>query len=43
VRRLVRRRLVPAVLRTIDNRRLSDTDMRKLIDDIASGRRPEAD
>jgi transcriptional regulator with XRE-family HTH domain len=43
VRHMARRRLVPALLRTIDNRQLNDAEMRQLIDDIASGRKPEAD
>ncbi|HEV3260232.1 MAG TPA: helix-turn-helix domain-containing protein [Gemmataceae bacterium] len=41
VRHMARRRLVPALLRTIDNRQLSDEEMQKLIADVASGRKPE--
>ena len=34
VQRITHRRLIPALLRTIDNVQLSDKDLRKLIEDI---------
>jgi transcriptional regulator with XRE-family HTH domain len=43
VRHMARRPLVPALLRTIDSRGLSDEEMQKLIDGIAAGRPPDAD
>ena len=43
VRHMAQRQLVPALLRAIENRQLSDEEMKKLIDDIASGRKPEVD
>jgi transcriptional regulator with XRE-family HTH domain len=43
VRHMAQRRLVPALLRTIENRQLSDEEMEKLIAEVASGRKPEAD
>ena len=43
VRHMAERSLVPALLRTIDNRQLSDEEMEKLIAEIASGRKPEMD
>jgi len=39
VQRVTRRRFVPALLRTIDNEKLSDGDIKKLIDEI-QGRKP---
>jgi transcriptional regulator with XRE-family HTH domain len=39
VQHVVRRRFVPALLRTIDNVQLSDEDIKKLIDEI-QGRKP---
>lgn len=34
---LAKRRLIPALLRTIDNRNLSDDEIQRLIEDIQSG------
>jgi transcriptional regulator with XRE-family HTH domain len=39
VQHVIRRDFVPALLRTIDNARLSDKDIKKLIDEI-QGRKP---
>lgn len=38
VEKVVRRRFVPALLRTIDNVQLSDAEIKKLIDDIQGGK-----
>jgi transcriptional regulator with XRE-family HTH domain len=38
VRHMAGRHLVPALLRTIDNKQLSDDDLRRLIDEIQSSR-----
>ena len=37
---LAKRKLIPALLRTIDNRNLTDDEIRRLIDDIQSGDAP---
>jgi transcriptional regulator with XRE-family HTH domain len=37
VRHLAKRRLIPALLRTIDNRSLNDVEIQRLIDDIQNG------
>jgi transcriptional regulator with XRE-family HTH domain len=41
LRHMANRGLVPALLRTVDNRQLTNKEMEKLINEIASGRRPE--
>jgi transcriptional regulator with XRE-family HTH domain len=43
VRHMARRPLVPALLRTIDSRGLTEEEMQKLIDGLAEGRPPDAD
>lgn len=43
VRHMAQRPLVPALLRTVENRQLTEEQMEKLIAEIASGRKPETD
>jgi len=41
IRHMARRSLVPALLRTIDDRQLSDDEISRLIDEIGGRREPE--
>ena len=41
VEQVARRRFIPALLRTIDNAQLSDSEIKRLIEDIQGGEIPE--